>query len=150
MCPPVIGYGLLTLVQLPLSRTLDRFRPGPVLALGGMTYLALYAAAITAPSAPEAVRLCRLITAMAVYTLGEVAVSQAGLVMLTALPPKQGQGTYMAFNQAFVGTATALAPLLATSMLDSWAPGLWWILCLISVLAALFSTWQRPPGHAPA
>ncbi|MFH8409105.1 MFS transporter [Streptomyces sp. NPDC018019] len=130
---------LLTVLQLPVSRVLDRFRPTAVLALGGLSYLVLYAASVLVSSASQHVRLAVLAAAMAVYTVGEMAVSQGAMVLLTSLPPDAEQGRYMAFNQVFVGTATALAPLLATSMLDYWPTGLWWTLAAISVVAALLA-----------
>jgi MFS family permease len=76
---------------------------------------------------------------MAVYTLGEMAVSQAALVMLTSLPPDRERGSYLARNQLFVGVATALAPLLATSLLPLPSTALWCALTALSILAALLT-----------
>jgi hypothetical protein len=59
--------------------------------------------------------------------------------MLTSLPPQREQGTYMAFNQLFVGVATALAPLLATSLPAARPAALWWALTGLSGLAALLA-----------
>ncbi|MFY4722113.1 MFS transporter [Streptomyces sp. LaBMicrA B280] len=142
----VINTSLLTLLQLPVSRFLERFRPGPVLALGGCTFAVLYVTVAELGSASRSVRLVALLVAMAVYTLGEMAVSQAGLVMLTSLPPQPELGGYMAFNQLFVGVGAALAPLLAASLLDSRPALLWWTLTVLSVLAGLLI--PRLPRHA--
>jgi MFS family permease len=142
-----VNTALLTVLQLPVSRVLDRFRPSAVLALGGLSYIVFYVASILVSSASQSVQLSVLIAAMAVYTVGEMAVSQGAMVMLTSLPPEEEQGRYMAFNQVFVGTATALAPLLATSMLDSWPTGLWWILTAISVVAAPLAGRGVNPGR---
>nr|WP_251982697.1 MFS transporter [Streptomyces violaceusniger] len=133
----IVNTTLLTLLQLPVSRFLERFRPGPVLAVGGCAFVALYVTVVMIGSAPRAVGLGVLLVAMTVYTLGEMAVSQAGLVMLTSLPPQPELGSYMAFNQLFVGVGAALAPLLAATLLDSWPTLLWWALTAMSVLAAL-------------
>ncbi|MFF9818673.1 MFS transporter [Streptomyces sp. NPDC014006] len=132
-----VNTALLTALQLPMSRTIDRLRPGPVMALGGLAYVALYASALLAASAPSWTRLAVLVAGMVVYTLGEMAVSQAALVMLTGLPPERNQGSYLAFNQLLVGVATALAPLLATGLLSTVPTALWWALTGLSVLAAL-------------
>lgn len=133
----VVNTSLLTLLQLPVSRFLERFRPGPVLAAGGCTFAVLYVTVLVVGSAPHAVRLWALLAAMSVYTLGEMAVSQAGLVMLTSIPPQPELGGYMAVNQLFVGVGAALAPLLAASLLASRPDMLWWALTAMSVLAAL-------------
>ncbi|MFF7364603.1 MFS transporter [Streptomyces sp. NPDC008125] len=130
---------LLTLLQLPLSRVLERFRPGLVLAVGGMSYAALYAAALLAGNVPRGAQITLLVAGMAVYTLGELSVSQAAMVMLTSLPPKQEQGAYLAFNQLFAGGATALAPLLVATLLASFPLTLWWVLAAGSVMAALLA-----------
>ena len=127
---------LLTALQLPAGRLLDRFRPSAVLALGAASYAVLYVAAwAIAPAASEIV-IAVLMVAMTVYTLGEMAVSQAALIMLTAAPPEEERGAYLAFNQIFVGVATALSPLLATTALSAGSAVLWWSLAAMSLLAA--------------
>ncbi|MFF2012718.1 MFS transporter [Streptomyces sp. NPDC058195] len=143
-----VNTALLALLQLPVSRFLERFRLGPVLAAGGCTFVVLYVTAATVGPAPHAVRLGALLLAMAVYTLGEMAVSQAGLVLLTALPPPSELGGYMAFNQLFVGVGAALAPLLAGTLLDRWPALLWWVLSAMSVLAVLLIP-RLPRGASP-
>ncbi|WP_330330969.1 MFS transporter [Streptomyces sp. NBC_00536] len=146
---------LLTVLQLPLSRVLERFRPGLVLAVGGMAYVALYASALLAGGVPRGAQVALLVTGMALYTLGELAVSQAAMVLLTSLPPQREQGAHLAFNQLFAGGATALAPLLVATLLAAFPLTLWWVLAAGSVLAALLAvtvprvrerTDARPPG----
>ncbi|WP_413796869.1 MFS transporter [Streptomyces iranensis] len=133
----IVNTALLTLLQLPVSRFLERFCPGPVLAVGGCAFAALYVTVVVVGSAPGPVRLWALLAAMTVYTLGEMAVSQAGLVMLTSLPPQPELGSYMAFNQLFAGVGAALAPFVAAVLLESFPAVLWWALTAMSVLAAL-------------
>ncbi|OPF72929.1 MFS transporter [Streptomyces antioxidans] len=133
----IVNTGLLTLLQLPVSRSLERFRAASVLAAGGCAFVVLYVAMVAAGSVPHTVRLGVLLAAMTVYTLGEMAVSQASLVMLTSLPPERELGSYMGVSQLFAGVGAALAPLLAATLLDSWPAGLWWALTVMSVLAAL-------------
>lgn len=131
-----VNTALLALLQLPVSRVLDRHRPAVVLAAGGMSYAALYAALLLAGGAGPRVQLALLIGGIAVYTLGELAVSQAALVMLTGLPPDRQKGSYLAFNQFFVGGATALSPLLATFLLTGMPAALWWALAGLSAVSA--------------
>ncbi|MEU6506847.1 MFS transporter [Streptomyces sp. NPDC046942] len=130
---------LLTLLQLPVGRALDRFRPGAILALGGLGYLMLYVCAVLARSLSSAVAVAVLMAGMTVYTLGELAVSQPSLILLTGLPPEPERGSYLAVNQLLVGAATALAPLLATSLPGTRSPALWWTLAALSVVAALLT-----------
>ncbi|MEU9852681.1 MFS transporter [Streptomyces sp. NPDC047974] len=140
---------LLTVLQLPLSRFLERFRPGLVLAAGGLAYGALYAAALLAGSLSHGTRIGLLVAGMALYTLGELAVSQGAMLLLTSLPPQRAQGSYLAFNQFFAGGATALAPLLVATLLASFPLTLWWVLAAGSVLAALLALTVLHAG-APA
>jgi hypothetical protein len=51
-----------------------------------------------------------LVIAMTGYTSGELMVSQARLLLLTSIAPATERGTYLAFNQIFIGIATALGP----------------------------------------
>jgi MFS family permease len=132
-----VNTAMLTVLQLPVSRILDRFRPAPVLTAGGVSSAVLYAALLIAGGTPLDVQIVLLIAGMAVYTLGELAISQAALVMLTGLPPDREKGSYLAFNQLFVGGATALSPLLVTSLLTSLPDALWWALSGLSALTAL-------------
>ena len=90
-----------------------------------------------AADTPPWLRIGLLVAGMAGYTLGELAVSQAALLMLTGLPPDAEKGAYLAFNQLFVGGATALSPLLVTSLLSRTPAALWWALTALSVVAAL-------------
>ncbi|MDN3261182.1 MFS transporter [Streptomyces sp. CSDS2] len=142
-----VNTALLTLLQLPVGRALDRFRPGAVLALGGLGYLGLYACAVLARSVSSTVAVAVLMAGMTVYTIGELAVSQASLILLTGLPPEPERGSYLAVNQLLVGAATALAPLLATSLPGARSPALWWTLAALSLVAAVLThPVGRPAG----
>jgi MFS family permease len=84
-----------------------------------------------------------------VYTIGELAVSQASLVLLTGLPPDEERGTYLASNQVLVGIATALAPLLATSLPGVRSAALWWALAGLSLAAGLLARGIDLPRPGP-
>lgn len=128
---------MVTMLQLPVSRLLEQFRPVVVLAAGGLSYIALYAALALSEQVPRGLRIDLLIAGTIIYTLGELAVSQAALVLLTGIPSPEDQGSYLSFNQVFVGAATALAPLLVTNLLAGRATILWWVLSAVSVVSAL-------------
>lgn len=139
---------LLTLLQLPLGRLLERFRPNAVLAFGGLAYAVLYAAVVLAGGMPRGAQIASMVVGMVVYTLGELAVSQAAMVLLTGLPPRREQGAYLAFNQFFAGGATALAPLLVAMFLAHAPLSLWWVLGCGSVVAALLVSFLPHPSGA--
>jgi MFS family permease len=134
---------MVTMLQLPVSRLLEQFRPVVVLVAGGLSYIALYAAAAFSELVPHGLRIGVLIAGTIVYTLGELAVSQAALVLLTGIPSPEDQGAYLSFNQVFVGGATALAPLLVTNLLAGQATTLWWVLSAVSVVSVLIVATDR-------
>lgn len=105
-----VNTAMLTVLQLPVSRVLDRHRPGAVLAVGGLSYAGPYAALTLSAGAGQGVQVTLLVCGMAVCTLGEPAVTQAVLVLLTGIPPQSQQGACMAFNQFSIGGSTAAAP----------------------------------------
>ncbi|KUO16768.1 MFS transporter [Streptomyces dysideae] len=144
-----VNTALLTALPLPLSRLLDRLRPGHVLAVGGLCYVVLFAAAALARTVSPTVALVVLTAGMTVYTIGELAVSQASLVLLTGLPPDEERGTYLASNQVLVGIATALAPLLATSLPGVRSAALWWALAGWSLAAGLLARGIDLPRPGP-
>ncbi|MGW2251705.1 MFS transporter [Kitasatospora sp. NPDC001660] len=141
---------LLTLLQLPLSRYLERFRPTAALALGGLSHGTLFLTALLLPAAPAGLRTALLVAAMTVYTMGEMVVSQAALELLTSWPPAAQRGSYLAFNQVLIGVATAAAPLLATGLPMGGTGALWWTLTGICVAAALLALGVVRTGRGPA
>ncbi|MER5950169.1 MFS transporter [Streptomyces sp. NPDC001904] len=145
-----VNTTLLTALQLPLSRLLERLPSRPVLALGGLMYIPLYAAALLVAPLPRNYQVGFIIGGMVLYTLGELAVSQAAWMMLTTIPPEREQGSYMAFNQFFAGGATALAPLLVALLLASAPHALWWVLAGSSTVAALLAVSGRRRAVAPS
>lgn len=144
-----VNTALMSTLQLPMSRLLKGARLPAVVAVGALLYGVLHLSAAMLPSVPGQGRVAVLVAAMAVYTLGEVAVSQGTLVQLTSWPPEHAKGSYLAFNQVLVGVATALAPLLATSLPMSGPGVLWWVLAGLGVLAAAVSL-SAPRTAVPA
>ena len=90
-----------------------------------------------------------LLVGMLVYTAGELIVSQASLVMLTQIPPREEQGAYMAQSQILVGLCTAFSPLLVAYLLTDENPtALWAVLAVVSIAAACLC-WRIPHFTAP-
>ncbi|WP_405889924.1 MFS transporter [Streptomyces sp. NBC_00133] len=127
---------LLAVFQVPVAHRTERVRPQTLVAVGAVLHIALLAAlAVAGHFAPGALTAL-LVTAMALYSLGELLASQAVLTLLTALAPVGQRGAYLAFNQMFIGLANALTPLLVTSTLDRGPGTLWWVLTACSLLVA--------------
>ncbi len=73
---------------------------------------------------------------MVVYTIGELVGSQSAMLLLTMLPPEGERGRYLAFYQVMIGAATALVPILVTSLLAWRTTALWWMLVVLPLTAA--------------
>ncbi|MFF1718356.1 MFS transporter [Streptomyces sviceus] len=126
----------LAVLQVPVAHRTERVRPRMLVAVGAVLHITLLAALAVADQLASGALTAVLITAMALYSLGELLTSQALLTLLTALAPEGQRGAYLAFNQMFIGLANALTPLLVTSVLDR-APGmLWWVLAVCALLVA--------------
>lgn len=149
---------LLVILQVPASGLLDRFRPTRLLGYGSLGYVAFFGACLLAPQVGTSARVWVLVAGMAVYTLGEIAVTQSALVLLTSLAPASAQGSYLAFHQIIVGFTTALSPVLATALLVRGSWPLWVVLSTVTVGAAALAfqvgaaagEGARPPSRAAA
>jgi MFS family permease len=128
---------LLAVLQVPVAHRTERVRPAVLVAVGALLHIAMPAALGAAGHLSQLPRTLVLTLAMAVYTCGELIASQALFTLLTALSPDARRGSYLAFNQLFIGLANALTPLVVTSTLDHGADTLWWLLTGCSVVVAL-------------
>ncbi|MFB7248882.1 MFS transporter [Streptomyces populi] len=128
---------LLAVFQVPVAHRVERVRPAVLVAAGALLHIALPAALAVAGRLAPTPRTAVLVAAMALYTLGELIASQAVTTLLTALAPDERRGSYLAFNQLFIGLANALTPLLVTSALDRGAGTLWWLLTGCALAVAL-------------
>ena len=131
---------LLAVFQVPLAHRVERVRPAVLVAVGAVLHIALPAALAAAAHLAPTPRTVVLITAMVIYTVGELLASQAVLTLLTALSPDARRGSYLAFNQLFIGLANAMTPLLVTSALDHGANTLWWLLTGCALAVAVLMT----------
>lgn len=144
---------LLAFCQVPVAHRLERYRPSILVAVGAVLQTALLAALATAADLAPAARFAVLAAAMAVYTVGELISSQAVLILLTSLAPEQQRGSYLAFNQVFIGLANAMTPLLVTVTLERSPAALWWLLsaCALAISAFILASGRCGGAlHLPA
>jgi MFS family permease len=140
-----INTALLTVLQLPIADRLTGRNPWRVFAGGAVLCLGLLGALAAATHLPDVARLGVLVIAMIGYTFGELMVSQARLLLLTSIAPATERGTYLAFNQIFIGIATALAPAFVTLFLDHRPELLWWTLAGCALLGSVGAVRQPRP-----
>ncbi|MGC5363877.1 MFS transporter [Streptomyces sp. DT24] len=150
--PWVIGVlfamntALLALCQVPVAHRLERHRPRALVAVGAVLHIGLLGALGMAGGFGPGTQVGLLLFGMALYTLGELISSQSLLVLLTAIAPEHRRGSFLAFNQMFVGLANAVTPLMVTLFLDHSATGLWWVLVACAVAVTLIG--RRSPKTA--
>ncbi|WP_416974245.1 MFS transporter [Streptomyces sp. 4F14] len=143
---------VLAVFQVPVAHRVERVRPAVLVAVGAALHIAMPAALAAASHLAPAPRTVALIAAMVIYTVGELLASQAVLTLLTALSPDARRGSYLAFNQMFIGLANALTPLLVTSALDHGANLLWALLtgCALAVAVLMAGPVRRVPAERGA
>ncbi|MEV6843670.1 MFS transporter [Actinoplanes sp. NPDC051411] len=141
-----VNTAVLALLQLPLAHRVEKRPPSAVAAIGAALHGGLMIALLTAGALPVAGAIAALIAGMAVYTIGELLSSQAVMVLLTTLAPEHERGSYLAFNQVFIGAAGALAPAGAAVLIGHDPALLWWVLLALSAGAALLIMLGRRAG----
>lgn len=126
---------LVTTLQSPVGRWLQSRHQGWAVVTGGLLYVGASLVLATAMTVGAALRLAEVLAVAVVWSVGEVITGQCILVLLTRMAPAARRGGYLAFNQFFVGVATAFAPLLVTTALTVRAGFLWCALALTLVCA---------------
>ncbi|WP_192580399.1 MFS transporter [Micromonospora sp. ALFpr18c] len=143
-----VNTALLTLLQLPVAHRVENRPPRVVAAIGALLHGGLMIALLSAGALSTSAVVAALIAGMVVYTIGEMLSSQAVMVLLTALAPEGERGSYLAFNQIFIGAAGALAPAGAAILLDTDPALLWWLLLVFGAVAAVLIVTTRRTGAA--
>ncbi|MCX4823166.1 MFS transporter [Streptomyces sp. NBC_01142] len=146
---------LLAVCQVPVAYRLEKYRPGALVAIGAVLHIGLLAALGIAGGFGAGTQVGLLLCGMALYTLGELISSHSLLVLLTSIAPEHRRGSFLAFNQMFIGLANAVTPLMVTLFLDHSATGLWWALAACAMAVTVIGrTWgasagRGEPGNAP-
>jgi Major Facilitator Superfamily len=106
---------LLTILQLPATRRMRRFRDSQLILVGVLSALpSIGIFALMAAHADTALRLTLLLVAALGWTFSELILFQVLITMLAALPREDERSAYFAANQVPVGLAIAIAPTIVT------------------------------------
>ncbi|MFJ6669042.1 MFS transporter [Streptomyces sp. NPDC091383] len=144
IAPSTFGYVMATnaiviiLVQPAAGPLFSRLDHNRVL-IGGIVVLGVGYGATALASTPTGYA-----ATVAVWTLGEVAVSSVNQAIIATLAPPALRGRYYGLYGMTWSTASLAAPLLGTWLLQWWTGGLWTV-CLILCLAAAIGQWLLIP-----
>ncbi|WP_214409169.1 MFS transporter [Sphaerisporangium fuscum] len=140
--------------QLPVRRWQRAARRTHAMALGGAVMVAAcgsYAAAALVPSGVP--RVCALVAATLVFTLGELLHTTPSWALAAATAPAELRGRYLAIHQQTWAVAAVAAPAGFSALLGA-APALLWltlaVLLILAALAVLHLSHRLPaPAVAP-
>ncbi|MGB8251644.1 MAG: MFS transporter [Anaerolineaceae bacterium] len=137
---PESGYGMLIsmnaviviLVQIPLSRRIEKFKPMVMMAIGS----GLFAIGYLSFGFTNSYALYAL--AMVVITVGELIFEPVRQASVASFALEQMRGRYMAIEGHSISIAYAVGPLLAGRIFDSGSPNwLWYSAGMIGVVSVL-------------
>jgi len=133
-------YGLLlsinaimvVLLQFPVTRRLEKFKPLLMMAVGSLLYAVGFAMYGFVPT------YALFIVAMVIITIGEMVVSPFQQSMVAGFAPEQMRGRYMAVSGLSWSISFTVGPYFAGLILDSPHPNLLWAFCgIIGLMAAI-------------
>jgi MFS family permease len=132
----VLNTGLVILLQLPVGRAI---RDRPVMrafALGVGAYAVTFGILFTTRGADGSALIAALLVAVCTFTVGEMVVAVAGMVVVNRLAPPGRLGAYVGVSHLFAGLGSAAAPALFTAGLQTSPGGLWLFLAGLGVVMA--------------
>jgi len=133
-------YGLLlsinaimvVLLQFPVTRRLEKFKPLLMMAVGSLLYAVGFAMYGFVPT------YALFIVAMVIITIGEMVVSPFQQSIVAGFAPEQMRGRYMAVSGLSWSISFTVGPYFAGLILDSPHPNLLWAFCgIIGLMAAI-------------
>ncbi len=133
------GYGyilslnaaMVVLLQFPITRWVNKFRPLVVMAVGTV----LYAVGFALFGFVSAFVL--FLAAMVIITIGEMFVSPVSQSIVARLAPEDMRGRYMAVYGFSWLIPIAIGPLLAGMVMDNFNPDwVWYLAGIIGLIAA--------------
>lgn len=126
-----MNAAMVVLLQFPITRWVNRFRPVLIMAVGTL----LYAIGFGLYGFVSSYAL--FILAMVILTVGEMFVSPVGQAIVARLAPEEMRGRYMAvFGFSWV-IPSAIGPLLAGLVMDNADPRwVWYAAGIIGLVAA--------------
>ncbi|MEU9982920.1 MFS transporter [Streptomyces sp. NPDC050856] len=139
-----VNTGLLIVLQLPLTSTLERWGNTSVLVAGTLLGTLFLVTMALAGALTGTALVVLLVFGMVVYTCGELATTHARQALLTDLPPPAELGSFLAFNQVATGISGALVPFVVAATLDSAPAGLWWLMATLTAATSVAVVAARP------
>jgi MFS family permease len=147
-----VNIVVLVVLQLPVSKLVQRHRPLRMLAFGAVLHGTLFLAFAVAAVLPGSARLVVFLLGTVVYTVGEVVSSQVLMVLLVHVPPAAERGAYQAFSQTMTGVALGVSPLFVTVLFALAPPAVWWTLlgAVLAVGCGVAARRAEPPAITTA
>jgi MFS family permease len=126
---------LIVVLQLPLSRRLERPDPGRPLVIASL--LCAVGFGLNALAGGAAVYA----VAVVVWTLGEIVHSPVNMGLIAWLSPSTARGRYQGVHALSWATATMAAPLCAGVVIDRFGPDALWAACTVIGICAAAGYW---------
>lgn len=121
---------LITLLQPGASRMLSRFERHRVLSAAAALVGLGFAATAMAHAVPG------YVVAIAIWTLGEIAMAGLAPAVVSDIAPPAQRGAYQGLMQMGSGAAALLAPVLGSVLLGRFGSGVLWSCCGVAGLVA--------------
>lgn len=141
---------VLALGQLPMNKRMERYRPGLLLARGAVLAAAsiplFTAASLLSPLAA----LLATVAAMLGWTLSEMVLLQTASVLLITVAGESRRSSFLAAHQVSVGLASALGPLLVTSLMSVHPLALFGSLAAVCLCAGALNARTRTGPSLPS
>jgi len=123
---------IVILVQIPLARRIEKFKPMFMMAIGS----AFFAIGYLSYAFINSYALYAL--AMIVITMGELIFEPVRQASVASFAPEQMRGRYLAIEGHSISIAYAVGPLLAGQVFDSGSPNwLWYSTGMIGAVSVL-------------
>ncbi len=126
---------LVLLLQIPVTRGTGGMPRVRVMICGAACYGGSFLLLLATTEISRAALVVILVSAVTMFTAGEMLVAVAGTALITSLARGSGRGPYLAASHLMLGTAGAAAPVLLTGTLEV-SPALMWALMVLLVSAA--------------
>ncbi|MBW4701791.1 MFS transporter [Micromonospora sp. RL09-050-HVF-A] len=128
----------IAVAQIPVTRALTRFRRSRAVAAGaGIFGLSFVSFAVLGATAGGAVLLAGVFAATGLFTVGELLHGATASALVVNAAPAQTRGRHLAVYQLSWAVPGALAPAVLTGLLSLSPTGMWLVLAVGVVVAAV-------------
>ncbi|MEU1752918.1 MFS transporter [Micromonospora matsumotoense] len=128
----------IAVAQIPVTRALTRFRRSRAVAAGaGIFGLSFVSFAVLGATSGGAVLLAGVFAATGLFTVGELLHGATASALVVNAAPAQTRGRHLAVYQLSWAVPGALAPAVLTALLSLSPTGMWLVLAVGVVVAAV-------------